>query len=627
MVGRRVFVKDRLGNCEDRFRVTIRKSDSEESMEEGELSGEDYRKVCWDDPTRITRMRGDTPAEHGDGDRRVVEKEIGKESIVRRFSLGNTTERKRRIGWGDPYDPRAKRSRQFSNFKETIQEIIQDKGKASNKHDSTRTFLEESQNQNVGWEKKLKGPRMGMIADMVDKRISAKQRLNGKGKEDVIKRKIVNPKAGNTMEINDVGTALKTRENILRTEVVEECDDDELDNITRTIEISNREIRNTKNRFAGRLGPAFDEDASEEIESKLQKMEKKIQRRRMSVNLEHDDGSDLPEWDETVVINVSPNELDLEREKRRKQVNKELELIEEAKQREEIRRLKLEDIKKSKMIEQEKRSKEEMRIKQQEEARRQEELIQKQMQIIERQKEIDKEKRNLEIIKEMKEKEVALKKRIENEARAKKELEIVKEKERRLEQEKRYKERKRIEQIREERRKEERQRDERKRKESRNKTKDSEKKKKSKKKDSSDEESSTDSDDSDSDSSSSSESESDSSDSDSDDSEYERRRRKNRSKGAGKNFTPKKKSQNERDKESKHIKEEDHGHQRNLNNKDAKGVIPQKHKEDKRGERNNGPDKAENKQPSEEVKKTTELKDKLKNYLSRAKEAKENKKK
>ena len=49
--------------------------------------------------------------------------------------------------------------------------------------------------------------------------------------------------------------------------------------------------------------------------------------------------------------------------------------------------------------------------------------------------------------------------------------------------------------------------------------------------------------------------------------------------------------------------------------------------EDHRSKKNNDRDKAEEKQQNEDVKKTTELKDKLKDYLSRAKEAKENKKK
>ena len=64
-----------------------------------------------------------------------------------------------------------------------------------------------------------------------------------------------------------------------------------------------------------------------------------------------------------------------------------------------------------------------------------------------------------------------------------------------------------------------------------------------------------------------------------------------------------------------------------LNTKETKCVNSQKFKEDHRSERNYDLDKAEEKQLNEDVKKTTELKDKLKDYLSRAKEATENKKK
>ena len=63
------------------------------------------------------------------------------------------------------------------------------------------------------------------------------------------------------------------------------------------------------------------------------------------------------------------------------------------------------------------------------------------------------------------------------------------------------------------------------------------------------------------------------------------------------------------------------------NKKDAKATNPPKPKEEQRSETNKDNPKEERKQTNEEVKKTAELKDKLKSYLSRAKEAKENKKK
>ena len=56
-------------------------------------------------------------------------------------------------------------------------------------------------------------------------------------------------------------------------------------------------------------------------------MEEKIQKSgKVNDNLEHHDGTDLPDWDETVVIKVPKNELDIERDKRSRQVNEELQL-------------------------------------------------------------------------------------------------------------------------------------------------------------------------------------------------------------------------------------------------------------------------------------------------------------
>ena len=147
MVGRRVFVKDRLGNERDRFKVTIKKSDSEESMEDGEICEETRRNVCWDSVV---------VSDDESGDRRVVETDIGKEPLVRRVSLGNSSEKKRRIGWGDPYDVKAKRSRQFDNFKQNIQSIIIDKPKVN----SSKTFIEGGQEHSLGWGKKLKAPKI-----------------------------------------------------------------------------------------------------------------------------------------------------------------------------------------------------------------------------------------------------------------------------------------------------------------------------------------------------------------------------------------------------------------------------------------------------------------------------------
>ena len=202
MSGRRVFVKDRLGNGKDSFKVVINKnSDSEESMEEGELS-EDNAKSRWNASSprpgvMSIAVMPDILREVCMDDRRVVESEEAgrkrREPVVTRVPI----ERKRRVGWGDPYDAKSKKSRVFSNFKQSIQEIVQDsdKGKEGNgRVERVKTFTVRSKEDDFGWEKKLKGPRMGMVADMVEKRVSAKDRLHNNEKRENIKRKILNTK-------------------------------------------------------------------------------------------------------------------------------------------------------------------------------------------------------------------------------------------------------------------------------------------------------------------------------------------------------------------------------------------------------------------------------------------------
>ena len=644
MSGRRVFVRDRLGNRGDSFKVVInKKSDSEESMEDGQLS-EDNAESGWEASNTRARVMSravmpDILSEVCVDDRRVVETEdMGRkrrEPVVTRVPIGRPAERKRRVGWGDPYDVKSKKNRVFSNFKQSIQDIVRDndRGKEENRPiEKVKTFTDRSQKDAFGWERKLKGPRMGMVADMVEERVSAKDRLhNNDKKEMIIKRKVPNKKIERSIQL-DVKPNQDIGRNIVMTEVVEEEEEEEFANIVRTVHVADDDIKKTGSRFAGRLGPSFgSEDCvntdNGDVMQKLKKMEEKIQRRReVRDNLEHDNGEDLPEWDETVVIKVPQDELDIDRRnERRRQVKEELEIIEAAKQRDEIRRKKerrIEEMKINEKLkkEQELRRKEDLKIKQaEEELRRQEELIQTQMQIIERQKEIEKEKQDLEMMREIKEREnQAKKKQHENEDRVKEEIRIVKEKEKRLIQEKKYKERKKAEKLREERRREDKRRTD-----TKNDSKDAEKEKKSRKRYSSDEDSSSESEESDSESSSSSESETDSSETDSDDSEYEQKRRKNKSK-----VSPSKKERMlKKEKDARKAKDKKPVEEIKSNKKDTKATNPPKPKEEPRSETNKDNPKEERKQTNEEVKKTAELKDKLKSYLSRAKEAKENKKK
>ena len=538
--------------------------------------------------------------------------------------MGENVERKRRVGWGEPYDVRTKKSRDFANLMNNEKNITE--------RGSVVTSKERSEEQSLGWDKKLNGPRMGMVADRVEKRVSAKHRLHGNEQREIIKRKVENP----TIEIKVHNSIIERSQkmeksfkddgrNVLMTEIVEEEDGEEFDNIVGIIKTSGIDEVKTVSRFAGRLGPSFAEEEWPNIDNKIKKMEEKIQkRRRANDDLEHDDGTDLPAWDETVVIKVPKNELDIEREKRRRQVIEELQLIEAAKQREEIRlkkEIRIEELKKRERIVEGIRRKEDLRIKQEEELRRQEELIQNQMQMIERQKEMEIQKHDLEMMRQRDEKEITLKKIIENEKRVKEEIKIIKEKERRLMKEKKYKECKKAEQLSNEKRKEVK---------GSNylniNSKETERENKSRRRDFSDEDSSSESEESDSDSSSSSSSESDSYDSDSEDSEYDRKRRKTKSKDSVRISATKKESLNEKERHANKGKQNIQTREIKSNKTNPKTINSSKNKEEQHSKTSKENQREERKPTNDETKKTAELKDKLKSYLNRAKSKERSKK-
>ena len=99
MSGRRVFVKDCVGNGGESFKIVLSKSDSEESMKEGELS-DDKRDVDWNAPrTRVT-VRLDQPdieREVSVEGRKVLQTEetaeVGTGPVVRTVTVGHRIER------------------------------------------------------------------------------------------------------------------------------------------------------------------------------------------------------------------------------------------------------------------------------------------------------------------------------------------------------------------------------------------------------------------------------------------------------------------------------------------------------------------------------------------------------
>eukprot|EP00092_Neocalanus_flemingeri_P082911 GFUD01103989.1.p1 GENE.GFUD01103989.1~~GFUD01103989.1.p1 ORF type:complete len:658 (+),score=276.79 GFUD01103989.1:129-2102(+) len=657
MSERRIITRDNFGFGGNDFKVVINKSDSEEIMEEGELS-EDDADTGWD-ATRATVMaRMEMPdilREISVDDRKVVEREEVpekmREPVVKRIAFGRMEARKRKVAWKDTNGTQIKNNFHISNLKQNIRNIVQENEK--NKKDSgyppqkVETFIETAKDDALNWETKLKRPRMGMVADMVERRVPAKNRLHSLEKREIIKRKVSNQKIEKSNQLSVKEFERKYERNVVMTEVVEEEEEEGFTNIVRTIKFTQDDTEKTAGSLEGRLGREVRKTEcgrpmSKAVYGRDKKMKERLGRMVSEDDLENDNGEDLPEWDEKILIQVPQNEVAIGlNNERRREVMEEINRIEVTKQRDENRQRKEDLLRKEETrkidemrkkekyrLEKELRNKEELKIKEAEmrieELRRQEELMKNKMRMVERQKEIEEEKRELEKQKQLKETEHLIKKKkLENDDRVREEIRLVEEKERKLIQDRKSKDRRKAEKLREERRQKDKKKGISKQKYKNIKT-----ERKSKRRYSTSEDSSSESD---SESSSSSESDTDSSETDSNDSEYEQQRRKNKSRSSNKDsVTTKKGRLLESEKNIPNTKEmKEQGQTKSYNKETAtsssKGTL--KPKEEPRSESKKEERKEEKKQSGEEPKKAGELTDKLKSYLNRAKEAKENKKK
>merc|ERR1739838_407987 len=150
----------------------------------------------------------------------------------------------------------------------------------------------------------------------------------------------------------------KYERNIVMTEVVEE-DDESFFNIVRTVDIKEDDSTKTKRKFEGRLGQAVNVECrrldNRVVKCRDKTMEERLGRRRhegdKGDNLETDDGKDLPDWDERVLIRVDQSQSEIEQNyERRREVIEELNKIEVARQREETRRKEEEFMRKEESI-------------------------------------------------------------------------------------------------------------------------------------------------------------------------------------------------------------------------------------------------------------------------------------
>lgn len=391
--------------------------------------------------------------------------------------------------------------------------------------EQAETFVEE-EDEEMDWGEKMKKPRMGMVADIVEKKGSAKSRLYGREAErnETIKRKVPN-------------------RNYDKIEVIEE----EMDStIVRRVDVEERVIktagRRMTDRFAGGrlagrvgLGKSEENDGAGRMERRMEgrlggKIESQFGRQNRDGNsddsLERDNGADLRHtMARDLVIQVNQSDEDEENNYMGRMDDRRNDFEAQGSSRQK-----------------------------------------------------DSELRNL--IKEKKNKKERVEEKESNDRERRRKL---KEKEEQL-----VREKKRQERYEREREKEEhlRRKDKKKKQD----------KYKSKKYSSEEDSESTESE-SDSGSSGSSESETDSSDSDSDSSSSEEDKKRKKHKDI------RKKSGNSKDR--------------------ARDRSSRSHKDHSKS----GSSKSGKKDSAEELKKAAELRDKLKNYLKKAKEAKENKKK
>ena len=541
------------------------------------------------------------------------------------------------------------------------------------------TFIEKKTKtgEAINWDSKLSRPRFGMVADMADKRVSAKSRIkSGGGAEegDVIKRTVPNVKSDRDLAVKEQ----RLQRNIVMTEVVEEEFEDF--NIVKTVENDyEMEDADEEGFLEGRVIQTRDKFTELQIKKQKQRSEQQ-QQHHGYVDLENDDGRDLPDWSDRVLIEVANErdstpppilvsssviaarpklepirKLDKYETKKSKQLREaadELKIVQERekklearrrlKEEEEALKKEKEDIERRKRIEEEKKKTEEekkrkdIERKKQEEAKleavriknerlkleqelkkredtlkieeeekkikelqRQEEALK--MKVQEKQKEVEKEKQELEKVKLAKQREqeeeimAAQRKKMENDGRIKKEIKAIEEQEKQIRDRQKQLQKKKQEKKREMRRRS---------------------KKKKSRRYSSDESSSSDSDASDSESdSSSSESESETSLSESEDSEYERKQRKKHSSKHSKSRNksakkpPVRKSQKEEPVPSREVNRP----RETREIRETRRPEPSKSQSDTRDRKRPGGGGGGS------GKDGTELRDKLKNYLSRAK--------
>ena len=185
------------------------------------------------------------------------------------------------------------------NIRQSIVKAVRENGRMDGRETSLslkpETFIEKKSKtgEAMVWDSKLSRPRMGMVADMRDSRVSAKNRLHQSGDnsktEDVIKRVV--PNQTTKLAAEEKSGLFR---NVVLTEVVEE--EEEPTSIRRTVANYSDEDMEEEDGggfFEDRIVKTRDQYSEQKI--KQQKRSMTSQQKSSVYDLETDAGMDLPD--------------------------------------------------------------------------------------------------------------------------------------------------------------------------------------------------------------------------------------------------------------------------------------------------------------------------------------------
>ena len=275
--------------------------------QEGGRSGQGRSRAGVTDLSEILQSRRKVSSVTGGDAREKIRAKVGAVAATgiksRLGSMVVGADRKRKLDQAETGERRAALAKRPSRIDPTqIINVLKENDKKTIKHE---TFIERKAKtgEAMVWDSKLSRPRMGMVADMKDSRVSAKDRLHQSGEnsqsEEVIKRIIPNQPQKPVAVLKE-GTRLSR--NVVLTEVVEE---DVPVRIKRTV-LNDQQMEEDDDDggfFQDRIVKTRDKFTEMKIEQ-----QKTRRKKAEEYDLETDAGTDLPDLGEDrFVIEVRNN--------------------------------------------------------------------------------------------------------------------------------------------------------------------------------------------------------------------------------------------------------------------------------------------------------------------------------